>query len=69
MHLSLNDSEIKEAIELYISNQGINTEGSDVEIKLKAGRSGKGHSAEVQISKKGSGSGDADDTTDIFGGK
>lgn len=67
MHLSLSDNEIKDAIELYVNNQGISTEGKNVDIKLKSGRNGRGHSAEVSISATeptNTGGGDSS----IFGG-
>lgn len=68
MHLSLSDSEIKEAIELYVNTQGISTEGKSVDIKLKSGRNGNGHKAEVSISTPDGSESDGESNSSIFGG-
>jgi len=74
MDVSLKDHEIKEALELYINNQGISTEGKTVSINLKSGRKGNGHSAEIVISagidpKTVDSTADTKDADSIFGGK
>lgn len=49
MDLTLNDSEIKEALCNYVNNQGFSTVGKSVEITLIAGRGPNGHKAEIAI--------------------
>lgn len=49
MKLALNDSEIKRACTTFLETMGISTKGKEVTVKLIAGRSGKGHTAEVEV--------------------
>ena len=49
--LTLDQHEIEKALQEYISNQavGVDISRSDVNIKLKAGRGGNGHTAVIEI--------------------
>ena len=49
MNITLNDSEIKQAIEAYVNQSGINTDGKDVGIVLTVGRKQNGVTAQVII--------------------
>jgi len=49
MKLTIDDTEIKDAITAYVKNQGINTSGKVIDIDLTAGRNGNGHKAEISI--------------------
>lgn len=49
MQIQLKQSEIIQALKLYISTQGINLNGKTVEVAFTAGRKETGLSADVQI--------------------
>lgn len=49
MKITLNDTEIKKGLVDYIASQGINLDGSTVEVDLTAGRGPNGYSADVSI--------------------
>lgn len=50
MDITLNDSEIKTAINKYLASSGIEVRGKTVEITLVNGRKGRGSKAFVSIS-------------------
>ena len=49
MKIELNDSEIKAAVAVYVATQGVNTEGKEVNVTLRAGRGENGYSAEIEV--------------------
>lgn len=49
MQIVLNEDEMKTAIRDYITSQGIDTVGKDIEIDLTAGRGANGFSASINI--------------------
>lgn len=50
MIVTLNDTEIKEALVGYTANQGIDLDNKNAEVSLIAGRGPNGMSAEIKIS-------------------
>jgi len=52
LNISLNDSEIKTAIENYVTKSGFDTVGKDIDITISVGRKGNGAKAEVVITDK-----------------
>jgi len=51
LNISLNDSEIKDAIKQYVTKSGIDTFGKTVDITIKTGRRGNGTSAAISITE------------------
>lgn len=49
MNITLNDSEIKEALTQYVGNQGIDLRHKEVDISFTAGRGPNGYSASIEI--------------------
>jgi len=49
MEITLNESEITQAIKQFITGSGINVAGQDLEVTLTAGRGPNGHSAAVKL--------------------
>ena len=49
MNVTLQDTEIKQAIVNYLDQQGINITGKEVSVLLFSGRKGNGFKADVQI--------------------
>ena len=54
MQLSLNDSEIRQAVADYVAGQGISVVDKKVDVVLKAGRGENGYSATVDITDNNS---------------
>lgn len=53
MKINLNETELHQAIEQYIENEGIDLSKKVIDIQLTAGRSPKGFNADVVISDPG----------------
>ncbi len=49
MQITINENEIKDAIQTYVAAQGIGVEGKSVEVHLVAGRGSNGHTANIEI--------------------
>lgn len=49
MQIVINEDEMKTAIRDYITNQGLDTLGKDIEIELTAGRGANGFSASINL--------------------
>lgn len=54
MRINLIETEIHDALIQYITNQGIDISGKDVNVSLTAGRGPSGHKAAVDILNPGS---------------
>ena len=52
MRITLNQSEIEQALRQFVSSQGIDIQGKQVEVSLTAGRGINGFSAELTIQSK-----------------
>lgn len=52
MRITLNQSEIEQALRQFVSSQGIDIQGKQVEVNLTAGRGINGFSAELTIQSK-----------------
>lgn len=52
MQVILIQNEIEDAIEAYVSNQGINLSGRQLEVDLTAGRGSSGFTATIDISNE-----------------
>lgn len=53
MRVTLNESEIKDALIQYVAGHGVAVAGRDVSVSLVAGRGPNGHSATIDISNAG----------------
>jgi hypothetical protein len=51
MNIHLNEPELKEAIERFIESQGFDLTNRAVTISLTAGRSGRGHYADITLTR------------------
>lgn len=53
MKIHLNETELKQAIEQFIDNQGIDLSQREISIELTAGRGARGHYADIHLAQPG----------------
>ena len=52
MHITMNNVELKEAVELWLANEGLTPNKYDIEVKFVAGRNGNEGRIEINAQKK-----------------
>jgi len=52
MHITMNNVELKEAVELWLENEGLTPDRYNIEVKFVAGRNGNEGRIEVNAQKK-----------------
>ena len=53
MHITMNNVELKEAVELWLENEGLTPDSYTIEVKFVAGRNGNEGRIEIDAQKKG----------------
>jgi len=53
MHITMNNIELKEAVELWLENEGLTPDRYDIDVKFVAGRNGNEGRIEIDAQKKG----------------
>ena len=52
MHITMNNVELKEAVELWLENEGLTPDRYDIDVKFVAGRNGNEGRIEINAQKK-----------------
>jgi len=52
MHITMNNIELKEAVELWLENEGLTPDRYDIDVKFVAGRNGNEGRIEINAQKK-----------------